>query len=159
MPVSAIHPLPKVAVGRHLSSESVNLENYRSWVGDNLTGEIRELSKELQGVRICNVNATATGGGVAELLSRIVPVHLALGIPTEWRLIYGDKEFFTITKSFHNALQGAKLHLGEQTKSTYLEHYRQIAQLLPDVYDGFIVHDPHQDAILHFKNSSARKWT
>ena len=57
MTVSAIHPLPKVAVGRHLSSESVNLENYRSWVGDTLTDEIRELSKELQGVRICNVNA------------------------------------------------------------------------------------------------------
>ncbi len=119
MPVSAVHPLPKVAVGRHLSSESVNLETYRSWVGDALTDEIRELSKELQGVRICNVNATATGGGVAELLSRVIPVHLALGIPTEWRLIYGDKDFFTITKSFHNALQGAKLRLNRQFSAEF----------------------------------------
>ena len=159
MPVSAIHPLPKVAVGRHLSSESVNLENYRSWVGDTLTDEIRELSKELQGVRICNVNATATGGGVAELLSRIVPVHLALGIATDWRLIYGDKDFFTITKSFHNALQGAKLRLTEETKRAYLEHNRQSAEMLPDDYDVFIVHDPQPAAIRHFKNSaSRRKW-
>ena len=159
MPVSAIHPLPKVAVGRHLSSESVNLETYRSWVGDALTDEIRELSKELQGVRICNVNATATGGGVAELLSRVIPVHLALGIPTEWRLIYGDKDFFTITKSFHNALQGAKLHLTEETKRSYLEHNRQSAEMLPDDYDVFIVHDPQPAAIRHFKNSANRhKW-
>ena len=159
MPVSAIHPLPKVAVGRHLSSESVNLENYRSWVGDTLTDEIRELSKELQGVRICNVNATATGGGVAELLSRVIPVHLALGIPTEWRLIYGDKDFFTITKSFHNALQGAKLRLTEETKRAYLEHNRQSAEMLPDDYDVFIVHDPQPAAIRHFKNSANRhKW-
>ena len=158
MPVSAIHPLPKVAVGRHLSSESVNLENYRSWVGDTLTGEIRELSKELQGVRICNVNATATGGGVAELLSRMVPVHLALGIATDWRLIYGDKDFFTITKSFHNALQGAKLRLTEETKRAYLEHNRQSAEMLPDDYDVFVVHDPQPAAIRHFKNSSNRKW-
>jgi hypothetical protein len=53
--------LPKVAVGRHLSSESENLENYRSWVGDTLLDEIRELSRELKGLRICNINATAAG--------------------------------------------------------------------------------------------------
>ncbi len=63
------HPLPKVAVGRHLSSESVNIENYRTWVGDALIDEIRELSAELKGLRVCNVNATAAGGGVAELLA------------------------------------------------------------------------------------------
>ncbi len=130
-----------------------------SRVGDALTDEIRELSKELQGVRICNVNATATGGGVAELLSRVIPVHLALGIATEWRLIYGDKDFFTITKSFHNALQGAKLRLTEETKRTYLEHNRQSAEMLPDDYDVFIVHDPQPAAIRHFKNSASKhKW-
>src|SRR6266436_9399310 len=112
--------LPKVAVGRHLSSESVNLKNFRSWVGDALIDEIRELSRDLKGLRICNVNATAAGGGVAELLSRIIPIHLALGISTDWRLIYGDKDFFTITKSFHNALQGAELKLTTETKRVYL---------------------------------------
>jgi trehalose synthase len=156
--VSTLHPLPKVAVGRHLSSESVNLKNYHSWVGEALTEEIRQLSKDLHGLRICNVNATAAGGGVAELLSRIIPVHLALGIPTEWRLIYGDKDFFTITKSFHNALQGGKLHLTEEIQRTYLEHNRQSAQMLPDDYDVFIVHDPQPAAIRHFKDSSTRKW-
>ncbi len=116
MATSTATLLPRVAVGRHLSSESVKLENYQSWVGNVLIEEIRELSRELKGLRICNVNATAAGGGVAELLSRIIPVHLALGISTDdWRLIYGDKDFFTITKSFHNALQGAELELTAET--------------------------------------------
>jgi trehalose synthase len=156
---SAVHPLPRVAVGRHLSSESVNLENYRSWVGEALIDEIRELSSDLQGLRICNVNATAAGGGVAELLSRIIPVHLALGIAADWRLIYGDKNFFTITKSFHNALQGGELKLTAKTKQTYLGRNQNSAEMLPENYDLFIVHDPQPAALRHFKrNRRGCKW-
>jgi trehalose synthase len=159
MPVSTARPLPKVAVGRHLSSESVNLKNYYSWVGEALTDEIRDLSKDLQGLRICNVNATAAGGGVAELLARVVPVHLALGIATEWRLIYGDKDFFTVTKGFHNALQGGKLQLTEATERLYLDRNRQSAEMLPEDYDVYIIHDPQPAAVRHFKNFAERhKW-
>jgi len=107
-------PLPKVAVGRHSSWES-NVESYRSWVSNDLIDEIRQLGEDLRGLRVCEINATAAGGGVAELLSRLIPVYLALGIATDWRLIYGDKDFFTITKSFHNALQGAELELTAET--------------------------------------------
>ena len=154
-----LSPLPRVAVGRHLSSESVNLDNYRMWVGDPLIDEIRDLSKDLRGLRICQVNATAAGGGVAELLSRIIPVHLALGITSDWRLIYGDKDFFTITKSFHNALQGAELRLTAETKHAYREHNRISAEMLPDDYDVFIIHDPQPAALRHFKNSArGHKW-
>ena len=151
--------LPKVALGRHSSSESINLENYRSWVGDQLIDEIRALSKSLQGLRICQINATAAGGGVAELLSRLIPVHLNLGIKTDWRLIYGDKDFFAITKSFHNALQGGELNLTAEAKRAYLERNRMSAEMLPDDYDVFIVHDPQPLALRHFKDlQRARKW-
>lgn len=156
---TATQPLPKVAIGRHLSSESINLDNYRSWVGDALIDEIRDLSQQLKGLRICNVNATAAGGGVAELLSRIIPVHLALGISTDWRLIYGDRDFFTVTKSFHNALQGADLRFTAETKQTYMDHNRMSADMLPEDYDLFIVHDPQPAALRHFKKSPPRcKW-
>src|SRR6266487_4236839 len=120
--IHTAQPLPRVAVGRHISSQSVNLDNYRRWVGETLVDEIRDLSRELKGLRVCNVNATAAGGGVAELLSRMIPIHLALGISTDWRLIYGDKDFFTITKGFHNALQGGELQLTADIKRTYLDH-------------------------------------
>ena len=159
MATSSIHRLPKVAVGRHLSSESVNLENYRSWVGDALIDEILELSRGLKGLRICNVNATAAGGGVAELLSRMIPVQLALGLSSDWRLIYGDKDFFTITKSFHNALQGGDLKLTPETKHAYLDRNRACAEMLPEDYDVFVIHDPQPAALRHFKKSPSRsRW-
>jgi trehalose synthase len=130
--------LPKVALGRHSSSESINLETYREWVGDQLIDEIRALSKGFEGLRICQINATAAGGGVAELLSRLIPVYLTLGIKTDWRLIYGDKDFFSITKSFHNALQGGELKLTPEAKRAYLERNRMSAEMLPEDYDeGF----------------------
>jgi trehalose synthase len=156
---TSLHSLPKVAVGRHISSESINLDNYRTWVGDTLLDEIRDLSRELKGLRVCNVNATAAGGGVAELLSRIIPVHLALGLQTDWRLIYGDKDFFTITKGFHNALQGGELKLTAEIERAYLDRNRASAEMLPDDYDVFIVHDPQPAALRHFKTSPSRsKW-
>jgi trehalose synthase len=156
---TTLHPLPRVAVGRHLSSEAINLDNYRIWVGDALIDEIRELSRELKGLRVCNVNATAAGGGVAELLSRLIPIHLALGLQTDWRLIYGDKDFFTITKSFHNALQGGMLQLTAETKRAYLDRNQASAEMLPEDYDLYIIHDPQPAALRHFKTSGSRsKW-
>ena len=56
--------LPKVAMGRHRCSELVNLDNYRQWVGDELIDEVRELSEDLKGLRVCQINATAAGGGL-----------------------------------------------------------------------------------------------
>jgi trehalose synthase len=159
MVVSASNFLPRVAVRRHLSSESINVDNYRAWVGDELIEEIHQLSDGLKGLRVCNVNATAAGGGVAELLSRMIPAYLALGVTVDWRLIYGDKDFFTITKSFHNALQGAELKLTPEAKRAYLERNQASAEMLPEDYDVFIVHDPQPAALRHFaKANHGRKW-
>lgn len=159
MTVDVATPLPKVAVGRHHSSRSIHLENYRQWVGGELIDEVRELGRDLHGLRICHINATASGGGVAELLSRLIPVYLALGITSDWRLIYGDKEFFSVTKSFHNALQGAHVPLTPVMKEAYLEHNRLSADMLPDNYDLFMVHDPQPAALRHFKKSGDKhKW-
>jgi trehalose synthase len=156
--LNEVNPLPTVAVGRHSSWES-NVESYRSWVGDGLIDEIRDLSKDLQGLRVCQINATAAGGGVAELLSRLVPVYLALGIRTDWRLIYGDKDFFAITKSFHNALQGAEMKLTPEAKEAYLKHNQISAEMLQEDYEVFVVHDPQPAALRHFKDPQHKsKW-
>ena len=151
--VQQLNPLPRVAAGRHSSWES-NVEDYRAWVGDDLIDEIRALSKDLRGLEICRINATATGGGVAELLSRMLPIYLALELNGDWRSIFGDKEFFTITKSFHNALQGADLTLTAEAKRAYVEHNRISAEMLSKDYDVFVVHDPQPAALRHFKADS-----
>lgn len=156
--MNARSPLPKVAVGRHTSWES-NVESYRAWVGDDLIDEIRQLSHSLRGLRVCQLNATAAGGGVAELLSRTVPVLLALGIAAEWRLIYGDKDFFAITKGLHNALQGAAVKLTHEAKQDYLQHNQISAEMLHEDYDVFVVHDPQPAALRHFKDPQHKhKW-
>lgn len=72
-------PLPTVRIGRHCCSESTNLDNYRPVVGEALVDEIQMLSQRLKDVRMCQVNATATGGGMAELLARQLPISQALG--------------------------------------------------------------------------------
>lgn len=98
--------LPKVAIGRPNSSVQTNIESYRMLVGDEIIDELLVLARSLRNVRICHINSTAYGGGVAELLARYLPLLQGLGISAEWRLIHGDPAFFTVTKAFHNALQG-----------------------------------------------------
>jgi trehalose synthase len=134
------------------------LENYRPLVGDALIDEINGLAAELNGVRICHINSTAEGGGVAELLARHIPLLQALGLSTDWRLIHGDPAFFQITKGFHNALQGGAFPLTEAVQQTYLEHNRESAGLLEADYDVYIVHDPQPAAIRHFVEAPKAVW-
>jgi trehalose synthase len=98
-----------------------NVQRYRMLISDELSEELLQLAHELKDVRICHLNSTAFGGGVAELLSRYLPMLQALGISADWRLIHGQPEFFTVTKAFHNALQGGHYALGEEEQKLYLE--------------------------------------
>ena len=150
--------LQKVSIGRHCYAPSANVENHRALVGDHLVDEIATLARDLKGVRIAHVNSTAFGGGVAELLARHLPVMQALGVTAEWRLIHGEPEFFTVTKAFHNALQGAHYDLGERERNLYLEANRQAAQLLEHEYDVIVVHDPQPAALRHFAGARGAKW-
>ncbi|MBI3895300.1 MAG: glycosyltransferase [Acidobacteria bacterium] len=142
----------------HSSAESIDIDNYRQLVGDALIDEILHLSDGLKGLRLCNINATASGGGVAELLNREVPIYRALGIEADWRIIHGDKAFFEITKSFHNALQGSEFQLTDGVRQDYLEHNRTCAELLEVSYDIYVVHDPQPAAIRYFHRTRQDKW-
>src|ERR1700733_9944688 len=103
--------LPKVVIGRPNAAICADVEQYRLMVGDQLMDELAGLAKDLKGVRICHINSTAYGGGVAELLARYLPLLQGLGVSAEWRLIHGQPEFFAVTKAFHNALQGGHYDL------------------------------------------------
>ena len=150
--------LPQVAISRHCCAESTNLENYRPLVGDELIDEIHEISREFKGLRLCHINATASGGGVAELLVREIPFYRALGMSADWRIIHGDTEFFAVTKGFHNALQGGEFRVNSAVMREYLEHNRHGAELLQDEYDVYFVHDPQPAALRSFKPPGKGKW-
>jgi trehalose synthase len=150
--------LPKVFVGRQNSSVVEDVENYRLLVGDQLMDEVAALARDLRGVRICHINSTAYGGGVAELLSRYLPLLQGVGVTADWRLIHGQPEFFTITKAFHNALQGGHYDLHESEQSVYLQENEDSAKLLDQGYDVVVVHDPQPAAIRHFAGPRNAKW-
>jgi trehalose synthase len=150
--------LPKVSIGRPNAAVTANVENYRFLVGDELMDEVCALARDLKDVRICHINSTPNGGGVAELLSRYLPLLQGVGVSAEWRLIHGQPEFFTVTKAFHNALQGGHYELNEPERNTYLEVNEQSAKLLDTAYDVIIVHDPQPAAIRHFAGARNAKW-
>jgi trehalose synthase len=150
--------LPKVAIGRPNAAVTANVEQYRVLVGDEVMDELNGLANDLKNVRICHINSTAYGGGVAELLSRHLPLLQGVGVHAEWRLIHGQPEFFTVTKAFHNALQGGKYGLSEDEQNIYLQVNEQSAKLLENTYDVIIVHDPQPAAIRHFSGKRDAKW-
>ncbi len=127
-------------------------------ISDELSDELSTLAKDLRDVRICHLNSTAFGGGVAELLARYVPMLQALGLHADWRLIHSQPEFFTVTKAFHNALQGGHYGLGEVEQKLYLQVNERSADAFGNDYDIYIVHDPQPAALRHFAGARHAKW-
>src|SRR5207253_7468824 len=89
-----------------LTANRIPLENYAEVVGAGEIEELRALAKPLRGRSIEMINSTAVGGGVAEILNRLVPLAEELDLGIRWEVMQGAEEFFDVTKSFHNALHG-----------------------------------------------------
>lgn len=123
------------------------LEAYRRVVPDEEIGRIRDLAHDLRGLRVLEVSSTATGGGVAELLSSMIPLQRDVGLDVEWQLIAGDPRFFEITKRIHNGLQGMQVGLTDADWAEWLEHNVAHAAALRDHWDVVIVHDPQPAAV------------
>jgi trehalose synthase len=125
-----------------------SLEAYRQIIGDDRVEQIRTLAAPLKGARVLHVNATAFGGGVAEILSTIVPLMNDVGIHTEWHVIRGADEFYNVTKAMHNSLQGMLLNWTPQMRDVWLRYNEMNAKLLDEDYDFVIIHDPQPAAML-----------
>lgn len=149
--------LVPVALG-YGSCHAKNLDRYRNVVGEDIIEVLLALGRRLQGIRICHINSTPFGGGVAELLTSLVPMVRSLGLEMEWRVIHGDPQFFAMTKGLHNALQGGTFELSEDRRQTFLAHNRASARLLPDTYDVCIVNDPQPLALRHFHHGGRARW-
>lgn len=137
------------------------LSQYAEVVGEQEIRHMRALAKRLHGARVVHVNSTKSGGGVAELLNRIVPLQKELGLDVEWEIIEGKSDFFVTTKNIHNALQGAPVTLSEPMWKIYEETNRANAEMLENKLkeaDFVFIHDPQPAALInHFPQRSA-KW-
>ncbi len=136
-----------------------SLADYATIVSRGLMDEIRRLAQPLQGKRIVHLSATAFGGGVAEINYTLVPLMADAGLEVEWRIIRGADEFFDVTKTIHNALQGNPQGLTADQVEVYRRYQELNARELdPDEHDYVIVHDPQPAGMIdHFPGSSA-KW-
>jgi trehalose synthase len=131
-----------------------HLDDYREVAGDEAIERVRAAAAPLAGARILHINATAYGGGVAELLATHVPLLRDLGIQADWEVIHGSDEFFAVTKNVHNALQGAPIEWTPYMQKTYLEKVLDNALLLEGEYDYVVIHDPQPAALLAMAGAS-----
>jgi len=136
---------------------NASLEAYESMVGEPVTDEIKVLAERLSGKSVCHVNSTSLGGGVAEILYRLVPLMQDVGLNTEWKVIEGSYEFFAITKAIHNGLQGMNIHLTEEMKRTYLKYNEMNAYKIDLDHDFVVIHDNQPAAIIYYCQK-VRKW-
>ena len=137
-----------------------SLADYRSIIRRDLYDEVQDLGSRLDGARVLHINATSFGGGVAEILYTLVPLMRDVGLHTDWGVMFGAEPFFNVTKSFHNALQGAEYELSVEDRAIYEEYNRQSAAALEEEWDIIFVHDPQPALMKHFSNghSPDTKW-
>ena len=135
-----------------------SLFDYADLLDHSLLEELEWLARQLKGMNIAHVNATARGGGVAEILHSLLPLYHGLGIDASWLVLRGDDPFFNVTKQMHNCLQGAVCGLTDADWDTHAAWNKYNAEFLESTYDVIIVHDPQPAALREFAPNAARKW-
>ena len=118
------------------------LDRYEEIVGHLEVDRLRRLAERLAGKRIVHVNSTRSGGGVAEILGWMVPLLEELGINASWETVEGPPDFYRVTKSFHNGIQGLPVSLSKSDFDLHYEVNRENAQRLNLSADIVFVHDP-----------------
>ncbi len=125
-----------------------HLDDYQTIIGSAEIDELRFLARELKGKTVKMVNSTAVGGGVAEMLNRLVPLLGELEVTTRWDVITGGNDFFEVTKAFHNALHGAEYELTRAAREIFLAYNEQNRQRMQFTEDLVVIHDPQPAALI-----------
>ncbi len=135
------------------------IEEYIPFVGEEVIREIQILAKRLKGIKVLHVNSTKKGGGVAEILNRLVPLMNDVGIETQWEIIKGDHRFFTFTKKLHNLLHmPGKEKIESEEVVYYLKvTYENVNTINTEGYDIVFIHDPQPMGLI-VKKEKGQKW-
>jgi len=134
-----------------------SVEDYREIVGDEVISEIHRRARKLYGRHILHVNSTYQGGGVAEMLSSLIPLMNDVGMDVGWVILHGEPDFFTVTKKFHNALHGERINLSEMKKGLYVMTNEDFSVYTHIHHDCVIVHDPQPLPLIKFYKKQ-RPW-
>ncbi len=137
------------------------LKRYEAVVGSDVIDQLKQLAYRLRDAKVLHVNSTRYGGGVAEILKSMVPLMEALGLCVRWEVISGNEEFFKVTKSFHNALQGFPVEFTERHIKIYEENNRREFEKLESLLteaDFVFIHDPQPAFLIKFLPERRCPW-
>jgi trehalose synthase len=141
-----------------LAVTRVPLDDYAELLGAGEIEELRALAKPLRGRSIQMVNSTAVGGGVAEILMRLVPLAEELDLKIKWEVMSGGEDFFEVTKSFHNALHGAPYRASPRDFKIFQAYSERNRATLPLDAEFVVIHDPQPAALIDARRPGANHW-
>jgi len=132
------------------------IEDYIPIAGQSVIDDLKLLADKLKGKTIQQINSTSVGGGVAEILSRMIPLLKELGVDTCWDLIKGGEQFFEVTKKFHNALHGRHEDISQHDFDIFMETSQKNIEEVNIHGDIVYIHDPQPIALI--KKKVSNKW-
>ena len=141
-----------------LALTRIPLHEYAGLLGAGEIEELRALAKPLRGRSIQMVNSTAVGGGVAEILMRLVPLAEELDLNIKWEVMSGGEDFFEVTKSFHNALHGAPYHARQRDFEIFLAYNERNRATLPLDAEFVVIHDPQPAGLIDARKPGSNHW-
>lgn len=139
-------------------SPLAHVDDYGGIIGASEIRALHIIAKQLQGRRVKMINSTSVGGGVAEILNRLVPLLGELGVPTRWDVITGGTEFFAVTKAFHNALHGAPYEGRDGWFDIFLATNEENRHRMQFDEDLIVIHDPQPIGLVESRSGSKGRW-
>lgn len=136
----------------------IPLEDYSALLGKQEINELRVLAAPLRGRTVQMVNSTAVGGGVAEILNRLVPLAQELNIPIRWDVLSGGEDFYAVTKAFHNALHGAPYQAPKRDFEIFLAYNEMNRARLRFDCEFTVIHDPQPAALIDARKNHEGHW-
>jgi trehalose synthase len=136
------------------------VEAYASILEKEKIERLQKVAQRLKGLKLLELNSSAQGGGVAEMLYSSIPFLNSLGIDDEWKIIHGNKEYFEATKSLHNLLQGREGTFTPEMKQCYVDNIEDCANanLIDYSPDVVLVHDPQPMGLTHYLKRRQETW-
>ena len=133
---------------------------YAPFVGEEKMAKLYGVARRLKGLKLLEINATAQGGGVAEMLYGAIPFLDQMGIEAEWKIISGSAEFFECTKNLHNLLQGSPGSFTPEMEAVYFHNLERCSatnfiDYSPDVV---LVDDPQPLGLVRYLKKPGETW-
>jgi trehalose synthase len=137
---------------------SAKLQDYGNVVGQEMIDELQVIADRVRNKKLQNINSTPVGGGVAEILTRLVPLLRELGVDATWDVIKGDQAFFNVTKAFHNALHGKPEQITEEMFECFRANTKMNLREINFTGDIVWIHDPQPVGLIAARKELGRHW-